>query len=272
MFPFRIPLSLFGWSTEIGPYGLFLFLAILTALAGSLWFATKKGFPARKTLILLTSMCLAALVGARLLNAFVNLPAYLQEPSKLWAPNAEGFSLYGGILLAVITGYWLSRRLQIASLKMADTLIPFLGISIAIMRVGCFLNGCCFGKTTDSPWGVTFPFLSPAHLYQITHGGNFLQVNPVHPTQIYELIAALLLSAFCFYLLRKKLPTGTVALTFLSGFSLFRLFNYFLRVNPETFSAPEYFYPLLYLTLFSTGLIMIARKHHAEKRQIPALA
>jgi len=266
MFPFRIPIAIFGWSTEIGPYDLFLGLAILIALAGGLWFAVKKGFEAKKILITLASMCVAALIGARLLNALVNLPAYLQEPTKFWSLSATGFSLYGGIIMAVITGYLVARKLKIAPFKLADNLVPILGISIATMRIGCFLNGCCFGKETDLPWGVKFPFMSPAHLYQISHGGNFLTVNPVHPTELYELTAALLLSTLTFYLLRKKLPTGTVALVFLSLFSLFRLFNSYLRVNPETFSAPAWFYPLIYLGIFFTGLVMIAGKFRSARK------
>jgi len=257
MYPFRIPISLFGLGLETGPYELFLFLAILVAVLGGLWFAVKKNFPAGKVLLVLLAMCLAAFVGARLLNALVNFPAYLAEPARVWQAGAVGFSLYGGILAALIVGYLVTRLQGIAPWRLADTLVPFLGVSIAIMRIGCFLNGCCFGKETNLPWGVIFPFLSPAHIYQLSQGGNFLSVNPVHPTQLYEMGAALLLSALALFLLRKKLPAGTVTLVFLSGFSLFRFFNYFLRVNPESFSMPEYFYPLLYFGICVSGLLLV---------------
>jgi len=272
MYPFRIPINIFGQNLAIGPYELFLGLAMLVAILGGLCFAVKRGFAAGKVLLVLVAMCLAAMAGARLLNALANFSAYLAEPGRLWQAGAEGFSLYGGILAALAAGYFAACRQKLNAFRLADTLVPFLGISIAIMRIGCFLNGCCFGRETDLPWGIVYPFLSPAHLYQLAHGGNFFTVNPVHPTQLYELAAALLLSALAFHLLRKKLPAGTVLLIFMAGFSLFRFFNYFLRVNPDSFSLPEYFYPALYLGLFVAGLGLLLWRWHGQSKTVPALA
>jgi len=62
-------------------------------------FCGEKGIAAGKVLLVLVAMCLAAMAGARLLNALANFSAYLAEPGRLWQAGAEGFSLYGGIWL-----------------------------------------------------------------------------------------------------------------------------------------------------------------------------
>jgi phosphatidylglycerol:prolipoprotein diacylglycerol transferase len=269
MYPFRINLQLFNSAVEIGPYQLFFFLAITTALIGCYFFSIKMGFRAKKVALILFTMLIAAVIGARALNALVNLESYIQNPAKLFEFSAEGFSLYGGICMAAASAYIMCKKLKIDPFKLGDTLIPFLGISIALMRVGCFCAGCCFGQITNLPWGVKFPLLSPAHLHQIAANGNFLKVSPVHPTQIYELIAALTLTIITFILLKKKLPAGTVALIFLTGFSLFRLFNSYLRVPSDNFTAPPYFYPALYITLTISGLILI---WHKLRQPVPKIS
>lgn len=260
MYPFRIHLFIFNSAVEIGPYELFLFLAIATALIGCFIFATKKGFNAKKIALILFTMLASAVIGARVLNALVNIQSYSQNPAKLFAFSTEGFSLYGGILMAVISGYIACRMLKINPFKLGDTFIPFLGTSIALMRVGCFCNGCCFGQITNLPWGVKFPLLSPAHLHQISANGNFMEVEPVHPTQLYEMFAAITLAAIATILLKKKLPEGTATIFFLTGFSLFRLLNSYLRVTPDNFTAPPYFYPALYITLTIIGSILFWNK------------
>jgi len=190
MNPFRIHFSLFDQAFTIGPYTIFFFLALATVVIGGIIFAARRGFDRKKVTIIMLVMLVSSVVGARLLNALVNFPAYWENPAKLFAFDASGFSLYGGIAMAIISGLISCHFLRLNIFKLGDTLIPFLGIGIGIMRIGCFMNGCCFGKETDLPWGVHFPFLSPAHLYQLSNGGSFLEVDGVHPTQLYELVAA----------------------------------------------------------------------------------
>lgn len=259
MFPFVLQLNLWGPTVEVGPYTLFFFLAAATVLVGGLWLAKRRGFNVRQVGWVMAAMLLAALVGARGLNALVNLQSYLAEPARFWEVSVSGFSLYGGVLAALAAGYAVCRVLKIDAFRLGDTLVPFLGIGVALMRVGCFLRGCCFGVETDLPWGVRFPMLSPAHLHQMAEHGNFLEVIAVHPTQLYEMFFALLLTGLAFRGLSRKWPTGVVMVMFLTYFSLFRLVNYFLRVNPEGFSAPAYFYPVIYLLLFVTGVIILRR-------------
>lgn len=260
MDPFIFHFTLFNQPVSMGIYTVFFLLACLVALLGSFLFAIKHGFNGKKIAIIMSVVLVSSLVGARLLNALVNFSAYFEDPTQLWELSASGFSLYGGVIFALGSGVVCCRLLKIDSYRLGDICIPFLGISIATMRVGCFLNGCCFGKETHLPWGVQFPHLSQAHIHQIGEGGSFFDVNPVHPTQLYELFVALLLSIVTFSMLKKKLPTGVTLLTFIAAFSLFRLVNYYLRVNPDTFSTSVYFYPLLYLLTTIVCLVLIRKR------------
>ena len=264
MYPFKIQFVLLGIPLEIGPYALFFFIAVATAVIGCLWFAGKRGFGLKKIALMLLIMTASAIIGARMLNAVVNFSAYYEDPGKFFTPAATGFSLYGGGIAAVVSGWIFCRIKKINVYRLGDTFIPFLGISVALMRVGCFLQGCCFGVETELPWGLKFPLLSPAHLHQMELHGNFMEVYPVHPTQLYELAAGIILSIIAFRLLGKKLKDGTTMLIIIIAFSAFRLFNGFLRVNPEGFSMPVYFYPLLYLGIIATCLFFIRRRNVVE--------
>jgi phosphatidylglycerol:prolipoprotein diacylglycerol transferase len=247
-------------------YDVFTILAAVVGVAGTYFFGRYRDLPKRALLVTLSAMLVSAFVGGRLLNIALNRSAYLAHPERILAFDSSGFSLYGGIILATMTGYFVMRAFRIDPWRFVDTGAPILGISIATMRIGCYLNGCCFGKETDLPWGVTFPVMSQAHRHHlVSHPGDFFSVTMVHPTQLYELATALILSFLSFLLLQKRLPSGAVALIFAGLFSLFRLGNSFLRVTPASFDAPTFLYPILYLGLFALSATLLRRRLRLAK-------
>ena len=248
------------FSFHLAAYPFFLSLALIVVMAGSYWFARRRGFLAKDTLYMLIGMGLAVFIGARLLNIIVSFNWYREDFTRLYSFEATGFSLYGGILAALIAGAIISKMRRLPLKKFADTVIPFMGLGVVIMRIGCFLNGCCFGEKTDLPWGVTFPILSPAHKYQIAD--NFLgsmASSPVHPTQLYELIAALLGVILAFWIIKKRLPDGAAFLAFGIWFSAFRWLNLLFRVTPSVTSVPDYFYPLFYAGIILVGGLFLKK-------------
>ena len=139
------------------------------------------------------------------------------------------------------------------------------------MRTGCFLNGCCFGTPTSLPWGVTFPAGSAAWAQQFLTGETGLfglagAVKPVHPTELYEIVAALVFGGLAIWLTlrgrqgdaRPRTASGVPFLTFALGFTLFRLADDFLRAKLPTYALPAWFYPLLYaaISVAVAGLIV----------------
>jgi len=233
-----------------GAYTLFMILAGITVIAGSLLYSLKRGLPFKQILYCLLIMFVSALIGARLLNVLINFSVYATEPAKIFVFNTTGFSLYGGIIFAVISGIISAKTFRINIWKFGDTVIPFVGIGIALMRIGCFLNGCCFGKETNLPWGVIYPNSSISGIYHITENPfSFTREIAVHPTQIYEMTAALIGAFVAFYLIRKKTTHGAAFFAFALWFTAFRWFNLNFRESPGTFSEINYFYPLLYFSI-----------------------
>lgn len=247
---------------EISAYIFFSTTALVVVVAGSYFFALKRGFKSLDALIMLLSMAVAAFIGARLFNILIHFDWFLDNPSQIFSLSFAGFSLYGGLIFAILAGLVVGQLRKIPLFKFADTTIPFVGIGIAIFRIGCFITGCCFGKETDLPWGVTFEKLSPAHLSQINESVlGSLAVSPVHPTQLYELIAALIGVLIVVIILKKKKPAGTAFLAFGIWFSAFRLFNNFLRVLPYSDTVNNYFYPIFYITIiFICGYLLVKKR------------
>jgi phosphatidylglycerol:prolipoprotein diacylglycerol transferase len=212
--------------------------------------------------IIFCLVTIAAFVGARVLHGLINFGYYRLHPDRWLALDFQGFALFGGIISAVVVGIIGCTILKINFWKLGDHWIPFLGLSIALMRVGCFLNGCCFGKETNLPWGVRFPFFSPAHKYQLAHhSADLFSVQLVHPTQLYELLAALIASGIAVIILKKKYREGTAILTFIILFAAIRWINYsFFRVMPDTFDASPLLYPLLYAGTIFVSLVLLVWK------------
>lgn len=250
MHPTLLDVNWFGMAIHISSYRFFMLLAIVVAALGSYWMLNRSELNLKKALTVLVIAIIAFLPGARLLNILINFDLYWNNPARIWSFSATGFSEYGGIIIAVIAGWIAARRLKLDIWRLGDLLAPNLGIGIAIMRIGCFLNGCCFGTETSLPWGVKFPLLSDAHLHQLNEGTtSILSVKAVHPTEIYELAAALIGSVVAMVILRRRMTPGVAILVFAIWFTAFRLLNHFLRVMPQSFDAPIWFYPVFYLAL-----------------------
>lgn len=239
-------------------YSFFTVAALLAVVGGGYFFAVRRGFGKSDVLAMLAGMSLAVFVGARLFNVVINYDWYQSDPGRIFALTASGFSLYGGILFGILAGLLISVRRKIPLMKFADTVTPFIGIGIALQRVGCFLNGCCFGHETDLPWGVKYPYLSHAHMHQIE--GNLIgsmNVAAVHPTQIYELVAALIGTYIAFSIIKRGKVDGTAFLICGMYFSAFRWLNMQFRVLPYGESMTQVWYPLFYLAIIvACGMVL----------------
>ena len=270
-------------STEVvlGAYATFYVLAWVVALALGTAVAWRRGVPWRRALLLYVVALVIGVAGARLLDVATNWGAYVKDPSLAYSLGFRGFSLYGGLILAVAAGALLARPLRLPLWRLADSAVPAMAAAIVLMRTGCYLRGCCFGTVTSLPWGVTFPAGSPAWTYQVASGQSGVlgfagRVLPVHPTQIYELMAAVVLCAVAVWLMRGRRRAGgapeaggaspahereaAVAsgrgsaagvpfLAFMLGFTLFRVAEYYLRPRPLTANEPVWFYPALYAVI-----------------------
>jgi prolipoprotein diacylglyceryltransferase len=113
--------------------------------------------------------------------------------------------------------------------------------------------------------------LSEAHKYQLLNNEtNILTVLPVHPTEIYELLAAGIGLFLASFLIRKKAPDGIAFLSFGIWFMAFRWFDYYLMVLPRTFQASPYFYPILYGFLIILCGVFVGQKLYSRTLSSPS--
>ena len=110
-----------------------------------------------------------------------------------------GLSYHGGLFAAVLAAWLWFRVKRIPVEKMVDIFAPSIALGFGIVRIGCFLNGCCFGTPTDMPWGLNFPLISPA--------GRVFGSAPIHPVQLYASICGLL-GFLVLIWIEKKYPFG----------------------------------------------------------------
>lgn len=177
---------------ELGPlnvysYGLLLALAYLLGLQLALRRAGAAGLDPNRVMDLGIWVVLSALVGAKLLLVVIDLPHFLANPGDIFSMVRSAGVFYGGLILAVTVGFWYMRRHGLPMWTTADLFAPGIALGHVIGRLGCFMAGCCFGRPTDLPWAVTFSHPLAAEIV-----GTPLHV-PLHPTQLYESFAELVI-------------------------------------------------------------------------------
>jgi len=164
-------------------YGFFLILGTVIAGILAILKVRKEGLPIsfERAADLFFYTVLAAIVGSRILFVLINFDLFRENPFRIMNIWEGGLVFYGGFLLAVgvAIGYMRWHRLPI--LKLLDLISPLIGLGLFFGRIGCFLAGCCYGKETSLPWGVTF-----------TNPDSLARLNvPLHPTQLYDALNGL---------------------------------------------------------------------------------
>jgi len=214
-------------SFPVNTYGVFLALAFLCAILIAVKLAARDGLPREKIYDLCLWMLLSSLVGSKILMLFTE-PEYRDHPWQLLSLDflRSGGVFYGGLLGAILSGYFLMRRYKLPWWKTADACAPGIAIGNFFGRQGCFAAGCCWGKPTTLPWGVRFTELG----HEIT--GVPVDV-PLHPTQLYESFAMLIVFFFLFWLHKHRRFNGQVILFYALLYSIVRFAIEFLRDDPR---------------------------------------
>jgi len=214
-------------SFPINTYGVFLAISFLCAIWIAVRLAARDGLPREKVYDLSLWMLLAGLVGSKILMLFTE-PEYRENPLQLVSLDflRSGGVWYGGLLGAVLVSYLLMKRYQLPWWKTADAFAPGIAIGNFFGRQGCFAAGCCWGKPTSLPWGVKF-----------TEAGHEITGVPtdtyLHPTQLYESFAMLLVFLFLLWLHKRKRFGGQVILAYALLYASLRFAIEFFRDDPR---------------------------------------
>jgi len=177
---------------ELGPitvytYGVLLAAAYLFGLQLARVRARQRGLDANRVLDLGIYIIISALVGAKLLLLITDFKSFTADPRELLTLARSGGVFYGGLIVAVVVALWYIRRVGLPLWTTCDVFAPGIALGHVVGRFGCLFAGCCYGKPTTRPWGITFtdPFAA-------ANVGTPLGVA-LHPTQLYEAGAELLI-------------------------------------------------------------------------------
>ena len=177
---------------SIGPITIYSYGVLLAAsyLLG-LWLAMRRakqwGLDPTRVLDLGIYIIIAALIGAKLLLLVIDFDQFSASPQDLLSLARSGGVFYGGLILAVVVAFWYIGRHKLPFWTTCDVFAPGIALGHVTGRLGCLAAGCCYGKPTDVAWAITF-----SNPLAASNVGTPLGI-PLHPTQIYEAGAELLI-------------------------------------------------------------------------------
>ncbi|MGB7159910.1 MAG: prolipoprotein diacylglyceryl transferase [Tepidisphaeraceae bacterium] len=292
---FRIPI----FDMPVYGYGLMMVIGFLLAMELAKFLARRSGLDPETFVNAGLIAILTGVIGSRLSHVFENWSEFTASPSA-WENlkhmaniRSGGLTFYGGLLFAtpmcILYGVYKKVPLRIGM----DIIAPCVMVGLAFGRIGCFLNGCCYGAECHVPWAVTFPYHSNAYVDQwhageidappdlvtVDDDGNRSLLDPklaarspelkaqvatsrslaVHPAQLYSTFNALLIAAalVAFYTI-PHVPGRVFALMFiLKGITRFLL--EMLRVEPPVMHVGGWglsFSMVISLLLIAAGIVL----------------
>lgn len=266
----------------IGAYGALIGLAVaICFLVAPRWALALEGIDRGTTRRILARIAVATFLGAHLhylFNAWqlVVLRARAGAvDTLLWT----GIHAPGAILGLVVSAPFVVRRYGVPLGRFGDALTPTVGLGIAIARIGCFLNGCCYGTPCAWPWCVAFP--EPANVWDFHRALRLIAPDatysaPVHPLPLYFSAVGLVILAVAFWLHPRKRYDGQVALVALLLFSVTSLALEDLReqhaMRAFWGSLPQLTWTALGMTVGALAGLLAAEIGHRRRTHRRALA
>lgn len=190
-------------------YGLMIGLGFLFAVLGACYQAKKDGLSADHVSNIAMWTLVLGFAGGKLLFCIVEFKSFLANP--LGSLGSEGFVVYGGIIVGVLTIFAYCKIKKINVNDYFDLIVTFVPLNQAFGRLGCFMAGCCYGRETDSAFAVVFPegSLAPA-------GVKLL------PTQLIMAAGDFLIFAALYYFYLHRKTRGVVVAIYLILYSIGR--------------------------------------------------
>jgi len=206
------PIAIQLGSLTIHWYGVMMAVAFLAGL----WTATRRARLVNISGERIADIVIWLLVGAILGARFVYVATYWKEEfadqpfSEIFMIQHGGLVYYGGLIGATIAGIIYLHWKKLPLWQTADVLAPSIALGSVFGRIGCLLNGCCYGRACSAPWAIHFPAEHPT-------GGA-----PVHPTEIYDALLNLILYFGLAWLFQHKKFQGQIFATYLIGYAICR--------------------------------------------------
>jgi phosphatidylglycerol:prolipoprotein diacylglycerol transferase len=207
-------------------YGVMIALAFLAGLWTAVRRARRQNISAEQISDVTLWLMAGSIIGARI----VYVATYWHEEfagrpvQNIFAIWQGGLVFYGGLIGAAAAGFIYGFWKKLPVWKIADVLAPSIALGSFFGRIGCLLNGCCYGTVCNLPWGIRFP--NGSYAWEHQRGQNLIGENdpalPVHPTEIYDALLNLSLYIFLAWLFRRKKFDGQILATYLICYAITR--------------------------------------------------
>jgi len=239
-------------------YGVLLAAAYLLGLQLAVMRSKRFGIEPSRIMDLGIAVIIAALLGAKAMLLVVDFRKFTSDPRELLTLLRSGGVFYGGLLVAVPVAIWYVRRHGLPTWTVGDLAAPGIALAHAVGRVGCLMAGCCFGRPSTLPWAVTFESAYAADNVGVPLG------LPLHPTQIYEAVAELLIFFFLLAFERRaRAYPGRTFWTYVLLYGITRFAIEFFRGDSRGMVGPlstSQFVSVLTAPLAVAMLIWLSRR------------
>jgi phosphatidylglycerol:prolipoprotein diacylglycerol transferase len=222
-------------SFTIYSYGLMLVLAFFVCAYLSNLQARKEQMDPEQIFNLFFYVFIFGIIGSRVFYVLLNAGFYLHNPLEIIMLQHGGMAWFGGLIFGTVSALQFIKKHKMDLLRSLDLMAPFIALGQAIGRIGCLLNGCCFGR--ESAFGLYFKVFDKVLI----------------PTQLYSSLLLILI----FIILRikqdKKHLPGEILCSYLFLYSLKRFFIEFLRND-----SPRVFYGLTFFQILCLAMFLIS--------------
>lgn len=239
------PILLKLGSVTLYSWGLMVALGTILGVYLIIRAGVKAGFDANKILDGSFWTIVAGFLGARLVYVIYFWKDFSPRPWEALFIWQGGLVFYGGLAGSLLAAVLYLKINKLPVLKILDLAAPYAALGYIFVRLGCFLNGCCFGKICRGPWAVKFPQL----------------VGLRHPTQLYEAAAGAVIFLILLFLKKRQKFDGQLVYSGIMVYSVWRFWVEFLRDDP-----PYFFYGLNAFQIASAVIFVIFLVPYLIKR------
>lgn len=227
-------------------YGVFCALGFLAAIVHWTWLGRKEDKPDDYASTLAFYMMLSGICGARIAYVIANWSHFAAHPVEIIRLDQGGLIFYGGLIGGILGAMAVAWKHKEALKPFGDFIITALPLGHALGRVGCFMNGCCYGSECHLPWSVSLNHVSR------------------HPVQLYEAGLNLLLYLFLTKVYRRPHKPGTVLALYLLCYPPIRFMLEFIRGDERMMEGALTMAQCISLGLFLAGAIFMVQIYFSE--------
>lgn len=225
MHPELFHIDFLGYHQTIYTYGFLIAVGTIVASLYTKWRAKKELGVVALSNNFFYLIFIAGFIGGKLFFYLENPSKYFSNPKLILDNFSGGFVFYGSFITIIPILIWYLKKYKIPVLPMLDILAITTLIVHSIGRLGCFFGGCCYGKPTNSFIGMVFPKTNGIH---------------VHPSQLYEITALLLIMAILLYIKKKQQFKGQLFLLYIIFYAIARSILELFRGDKRGFIIDNY--------------------------------